>query len=72
MLKRIKLSGVLVLAIGVLMLTEGLPVAETLAVGQNSNSSTTMQNMNMSKTGTSRRRSARRHRRGRRGRGRRG
>jgi hypothetical protein len=65
MLKRFKLGGVLALAIGALILTEGLPVAETLAAAQNSNSSTILQNSN-SKSGVGRRRS--RHRRGRRGR----
>ena len=68
MWRRFKLAGVLTLAIGGLMFIEGLPVAETLAAAQNSNSSTSMQNMNMGKTVTGRRRHARRRgRRGRRG-----
>ncbi len=68
MWKRFKRGGILVLAIGGLMLIEGLAIEEPLAVAQNTNSSLTIQNSN-SKPSVKRKKSSRRRgRRGRRGR----
>lgn len=46
MWKRFKRGGILVPAIGALMLIEGLTIEEPLAVAQNTNSSPTIQNSN--------------------------